>query len=120
MTDQWTEKGASDVRLDLSRLKGETSDTDTKYTVALAGPADERWIEAYSDLQAELGPRKLFELDAARGLIRFSCRTVDGTGVVFEALDRLEALVERANGIAAVRRAASPRITFGRSVLRAR
>jgi hypothetical protein len=120
MTDQWNASGASDVRLDLSRLKGETAGTETRYTVALAGPVDERWTEAYRDLQAELGPRKLFEFDVAKGLIRFACRTVDGTGVVFEALGRLEALVERTNGIAAVRRASSPSIRFANRALRAR
>ena len=119
MNEQGNDRAASDVTLDLSQLKGETVGTDTRYTVALAGPVDERWAQAYDELQAALGPRRRFELDRAKTMIRFSCRTVDGNGAVFEVLERLEALVERANQIAIVRRAAGPRISFATPALRA-
>ncbi|HEY1433997.1 MAG TPA: hypothetical protein VGG65_01400 [Thermoanaerobaculia bacterium] len=119
-TGQWSDRAASDVTLDLSRLTGEAAGADTRYTVALAGPADERWAQAYAELQAALGPRRRFELDRASNSIRFSCRNVDGNGAVFELLERLEALVERANQIAAVRRAAGPRISFAGPALGAR
>ena len=38
-----------------------------------------------------------FELDPAAGVVRFACRTADGTALVFEMLERLEALVARVN-----------------------
>ena len=111
---------ASDVTLDLSRLKGEPAGTETRYTVSLDGPISPQWVEFYTRLQGETAVARRFELDPSGAVVRFSCRTVDGTSQVFEALERLEALVERANQIAAVRRAAGPIIQRAPSALRAR
>lgn len=120
MTNQWIERAASEVKLDLSRLKGEPAGTDTRYTVALAGPAGQEWVEAYRMLQqAEPAAHRRFELDVARASVRFSCRTVDGTGVVFDLLEQLETIVERVNQVIAVRRAAGPRISLATPALRA-
>lgn len=120
MNDQWMTPAASDVKLDLSRLIGEGVGTDTRYSVALEGPLDDAWIEAFRTLQSESLVFKRFDLDRARALIRFVCRTVDGTGQVFEALERLENLVERVNQVVAARRAAGPRISLPPAALRAR
>ena len=110
---------ASDVKLDLSRLQGEPAGTETRYTVSLDGPISEQWIEFYTRLQADSPVSRRFELDAPKAIVRFSCRTVDGTGQVFEALERLETLVERANQIAAIRRASAPVLRRAVAVLRA-
>lgn len=121
MSNQRIERAASDVKLDLSRLKGEEIGTETRYTVALEGPVGEQWVGAYRTLQqTESAVNRGFHLDPARAAIRFSCRTVDGTGLVFEALERLETLVERVNQVVALRRAAGPRLSFAPPALRAR
>lgn len=120
MTNQWVERAASEVRLDLSRLQGEPVGTDTRYSVALAGPVSDAWIEGYRTLQqAEPAAHRRFELDVARATVRFSCRTVDGTGIVFDLLEKLETIVERVNQVVAVRRALGPRISLASSSLRA-
>ncbi len=113
-------RAASDVRLELSTLRSETSGTDTRYTVALRGPIDENWLEGCRAVQAESPGYRRFELDRARPGFRFSCRTVDGTTLVFEMLERLEALVDWVNELVAARRAAGPRARFSSSPLRAR
>jgi hypothetical protein len=119
MDDHAQLQRANDVALDLSRLIGEPSGGDTRYSVALAGAINPEWVEAYRGLQAEgLAPRR-YELDAARGAFRFTCRAVDGTGAVFEALERIEELVVQVNRIAALRRATAPRIRVARPALRA-
>lgn len=121
MTNEWIERSESEVKLDLSRLKGDSAGTDTRYSVALAGPVGETWVEAYRSLQqAEPAAHRRFELDVARASVRFSCRTVDGTGVVFDLLEQLEAIVDRVNQVVAVRRALGPRISLVSSALRAR
>jgi hypothetical protein len=121
MTNQWIERAASEVKLDLSRLKGEAAGTDTRYTVSLAGPIGEPWLDAYRTLQqAEPAAHRRFEFDVPRATVRFSCRTVDGTGVVFDLLEQLETIVDRVNQVVAVRRAAGPRISLVNSALRAR
>ncbi|HTY43419.1 MAG TPA: hypothetical protein VMH79_16225 [Thermoanaerobaculia bacterium] len=98
------------MKLDLSRLKGEPAGTDTRYSVALDGRLGDEWVADFRALQAESAVGRRFELDRGRGAVRFSCRSVDGTTVVFEALERLEELVRHANQIVAVRRASGPRI----------
>jgi hypothetical protein len=120
MTDRWDERSDSDVRLDLSTLKGEPSGTDTRYAVSLRGPIDDRWWEGYQTLQAEPTAFRRFELDRASATIRFSCRTVDGTALVFEMLERIEGFVEHVNRFAAVRRLVSPRVSLSPAPLRAR
>ena len=118
--EQRSAAAASDVKLDLSRLKGEPAGAETRYTVSLEGPISEQWVEFYGRLQADSAAGRRFELDVPRAIVRFSCRTVDGTGQVFEALERLETLVERANQIVAVRRAAGPHLQRPPVALRAR
>src|SRR5206468_10709130 len=105
MDSRWAAHGSSDVKLDLSRLKGDILGGDTRYAIALEGPIGEGWLEAWNELQATSTVARRFEIDAANATARFACRSVDGTGIVFEALERLQALIGRANEIVAVRRA---------------
>lgn len=120
MLDQRDARTASEVRVDLSTLSGDPVGTDTRYAIALDGPVDERWAEAYRMSQEEAAIYRRFELDRSNGSIRFSCRTVDGTGLVFEMLERLEMLVGRVNQLVEIWRAQSPRISLAVSSLRAR
>jgi hypothetical protein len=61
-----------------------------------------------------------FDLDRSNGMIRFACRTVDGTGMVFEMLERLEMLVARVNQLVEIWRAQSPDIRIASGGIRAR
>jgi hypothetical protein len=120
MTDIRDPGIASDVGLDLSTLKGESAGSDTRYAVRLRGPVDERWVESCRGLLADSPTLRRFELDPAQRTLRFSCRTVDGTALVFEMLERIEGLVERVNELAAIRRSVGPRVSFSSATLRAR
>jgi hypothetical protein len=98
------------VRLDLSRMSADHAATDTRYNVALEGTLEEEWVADFRSLLAELPSPRRYEFDRARSVVRFSCRTVEGTGVVFDALERLEAIVENVNRRVAARRLAGPRV----------
>lgn len=85
------------VGVDHSTLEGEPADTETHYTVALTGPVDDRWIEAYRIAQADSTGFRRFRLDRGAKTVSFTCRAVEGPAQVFEVLERLEALVKLAN-----------------------
>jgi hypothetical protein len=97
MADVLDDRRAIAVRVDHSTLRGETAGTDTRYTVGLLGVVDEAWAAAYRTIQSESTGYRRFRLDASSRTISFSCRTVDGTAHVFEALERLEALLSIVN-----------------------
>ncbi|HEY3203661.1 MAG TPA: hypothetical protein VGL03_08370 [Thermoanaerobaculia bacterium] len=97
MIDVVDERRESQVSIDTSTLRGETAGTDTRYTIALVGPVDERWTEAYRIVQAESTGYRRFHLDPSKRAISFSCRIVDGPAQVFEVLERLEALLGLVN-----------------------
>jgi hypothetical protein len=120
MDDHWLVAGSADLKLDVSRLKGDPVGGDTKYAVALAGALRTEWVQAWREVLNATVIGRRFEIDPAAGVVRFTCRNVDGTGMVFDALERLEALVSRANEIAAARRAEVPRSIAVPSSLRAR
>ena len=86
------------VGVDHSTLRGEPSNSDTRYTVALFGAVDDRWIEAYRLTQAEATGHRRFRLDRVKAAISFNTRTVDGPAMVFEVLEQLEAFLELVNG----------------------
>lgn len=99
MTRVLEERRMAQVGMDHSTLKAEIAGTDTRYTIALTGRLDDRWIEACRAAQAESTGFRRFRLDPASRTVFFSCRTVDGTTQVFDALDRLEALLKLVNQI---------------------
>ena len=111
MNDLWITGPPADVRLDLSRLEGEPLATTTRYSVGLEGAPGEEWAAEFRARQAETPAHRRFELDPSRPAVRFSCRTVDGTGMVFEFLEKLEALVEEINRIVAVRHTVGAPVT---------
>ncbi len=120
MADSWNEKDASEVAVDLSTLKGEPSAADTLYTVSIRGTFDDHWVEGFRLAQGESAVYRRFEFQRATGAVRFTCRTVDGTGLVFEMLERLEALVARAGQLATIWRSQGPRISLSPARLPAR
>jgi hypothetical protein len=91
------ERRTTHVAVDHSTLKGEPSGTDTRYTVALIGPMDEVWAEAYRILQADSTGFRRLRLDCASRTVSFTCRAIDGPAQVFDILERLDALIKRVN-----------------------
>ena len=115
------EQTGAEVHVDVSTLRGEPRGADTMvYTVALKGPLGERWIEGYRTTIEQLAMTRRFELDPARSVVRFACRTADGNALVFEMLERLEALVTRVNRLTEIWRSQAPRLRLSPAPLRAR
>ena len=111
----------AEVHVDVSTLRGEARGPDTMvYTVALKGPLGDRWLEGYRMTIEQLAMSRRFELDPARSLVRFACRTADGNELVFEMLERLEAVVTSVNRLAEIWRSQAPRLSFSPAPLRAR
>jgi hypothetical protein len=115
------EQLGADVQVDVTTLRGDARGADTMvYTVALKGPVNDRWIEGYRVTVEQLAMSRRFELDPEKAVVRFACRTADGHALVFEMLERLEALVERVNRLAEIWRSQAPRLRFAPAPLRAR
>lgn len=111
--------GEQRVRADVSTLKGQPQGTETMvYTVTLKGPVGDLWIDGYRRTTSESDEFRRFELDAARSTIRFACRTADGPEIVFEMLERLEALVARVNQLTEIWRSQVPRVRVPPASLR--
>ncbi len=109
------------MAVDVSTLRGEPRGADTTvYTVALTGSPGERWMEGYRLTREESAVSRRFELDPAGRTVRFACRTADGTALVFEMLERLEALVARVNQLTEIWDSQAPRVRFAPAPLRAR
>ncbi len=120
LKDLWITGPPEDVKLDLTRLQGEPLATSTRYSVALESAPGEEWVAEFRARQVEVPAHKRFELDLGRSVVRFSCRTVDGTGMVFEFLEQLETQIEEINRILAVRHAVGPRVSSVPAAPRAR
>ena len=120
LKDLWITGPPEDVKLDLTRLQGEPLATSTRYTVALEKAPGEEWSAEFRARQTEAPAHRRYELDLGRCVVRFSCRTVDGTGAVFDFLEQLETLVEEINRIVAVRHAVSAPISSVPAAPRAR
>jgi hypothetical protein len=120
MDDHWLVPGSTDMTVDLSRLQGEARGGDTRYTVALEGSLRSEWLSLWRELVSATAVLRRFEIDPATAVVHFTCRSADGTAMVFDALERLEAAVKRVNDILAVRRATSPGVTAPRTAIRAR
>jgi len=109
MDDHWLVPGSTDMTVDLSRMRGEPRAGDTRYSVGLSGSLRSDWVAVWREVLSASAVLRRFEIDPAEQVVRFTCHNVDGTGMVFDALERLEATVKRVNEILAVRRAAEPR-----------
>lgn len=97
MTGVTDERRTTHVGVDHSTLKGETSGTDIRYSVALTGLVDQVWAEAYRILQADSTGFRRLRLDAANRTVSFTCHGIEGPAQVFDILERLDALIKRVN-----------------------
>ncbi len=97
MAGALSDRNTTHVGVDHSTLKGEPTGSDTRYSVALTGPLDEVWSEAYRIQQADSTAFRRLHLDTATRTISFTCRAIDGPTEVFEILERLDALIKRVN-----------------------
>jgi len=120
MDDHWLVPGSSAVTVDRSRLQGEPRAGDTRYTVALNGSLRSEWVAVWREVLGASAVLRRFEIDPFAAVIHFTCRNVDGTAMVFDALERLEAAVKRVNQIVSVRSAAAPHVIAAPTALRAR
>jgi hypothetical protein len=121
MEDGLSEQRGGEVRVDVTTLRGDARGADTMvYTVALKGRVDDRWIEGYRATVEQQQMARRFEIDPEKAVVRFACRNADGHALVFEMLERLEALVERVNRLTEIWRSQAPRLRFSPAPLRAR
>jgi len=97
MTGITDERHSTRVDVDHSTLKQELSGADFRFSVALVGPVDQIWAEAYRILQADSTAFRRLRLDEANRTVSFTCRVVDGPAQVFDILERLDALIKRVN-----------------------
>ncbi len=100
---QSTEAGTG-VSLDHASLRSQPSSSDTRYTIAVRGRADQHWADAYVAVQEQSVPHRRFQLDRRSRTVAFNCPTVEGPAFVFEMLERLEELLELADRHANLRR----------------
>ena len=101
-------ESATGVSLDHASLRGQPSSSDTRYTIAVRGRADEHWADAYLSVQEKSAPHRRFQLDRRSRTVAFNCPTVEGPAFVFEMLERLEELLELADRQAEHRRPTLP------------
>jgi len=120
MDDLWLLPGPSDVNVDLSRLQGETVGDETHYVVGLDASPRSEWLDAWRHVQSSSAVLRRFRIDPEEAIVRFTCRTADGTGMVFDALQHLEVFVKRVNDVVAARRAATPHVSPVPNRIRAR
>lgn len=90
-------RAAGSARLDHSSLRGEPGASHTHYSISLHGETDERWTEAFRAVCAASPERRAFQLNPRSRTVSFSCLTLEGPPLVFEMLERLEALLELAD-----------------------
>lgn len=82
-----------EVTLDHGSLRGQMAGGETRYTVGLSGNVGEPWAAVYRRIQEASTLHRRFQLDRATRTVSFSCPNIEGPALVFEMLDRLEALL---------------------------
>jgi hypothetical protein len=120
MDGHWLLPGSTEMTVDLTRLQAEPRAGDTRYSIGLDGSLRLDWLDVWREVLSASAVLRRYEIDPASGVVSFTCRNVDGTALVFDALERLEATIKRVNEIAAFRRAAAPRVIAAPTALRAR
>src|ERR1700730_13859582 len=68
-----------------------------RHVVSLAGTVDARWLQSYREVAKDSESFQRFVLDAAKGMISFTCRATDPPKVVDSFLERLSLFVEMVN-----------------------
>ena len=95
MDDLWLLPGPSDVNVDLSRLQGETVGDETHYVVGLDASPRSEWLDAWRHVQSSSAVLRRFRIDPEEAIVRFTCRTADGTGMVFGVQFLVSQLAEK-------------------------
>jgi hypothetical protein len=92
-----------EVAVDHGTLHGKALGSEgTRYSVALAGPVDDRWVRSYRLIQMDSTGFFRFRFDLGNGTVSFMARASDGPDEVILLLERLDALVQLANESASV------------------
>jgi hypothetical protein len=68
-----------------------------RHVVTLSGTVDDRWLASYEKVAKDSELFQRYRLEAAKGMISFTCRASDGPKQVESFLDRLTLFVEMVN-----------------------
>lgn len=68
-----------------------------RHVVTLSGTVDDRWLASYQEVARDSEQFQRYRLEAAKGMISFTCRASDGPKQVESFLDRLTLFVEMVN-----------------------
>jgi hypothetical protein len=92
-----------EVAVDHGTLSGKALGSEgTRYSVALTGPMDDRWVRSYRLIQMDSTGFFRFRFDLGNGKVSFMARASDGPDEVILLVGRLDALVKLANESASV------------------
>lgn len=89
--------GTYDISVEHASLQRVPSDRGSRYSLHLNGEIDDRWAEAYRVERRESRGSSRFELDAKSAMVTFASDPSGASADVIDALDLLDALVERVN-----------------------
>jgi len=68
-----------------------------RHVVSLTGTVDDRWLRSYEEVSKDSEIFQRYRLEAAKGMISFTCRASDGPKQVESFMDRLTLFVEMVN-----------------------
>ena len=68
-----------------------------RHVVTLTGTVDDRWLRSYEEVAKDSEIFQRYRLEAAKGMISFTCRASDGPKQVQSFMDRLTLFVEMVN-----------------------
>jgi hypothetical protein len=85
------------VAVEKESLESETHSENIKYSVALAGPVDERWSHAFHIVQLDSTGFFLYRLEPTYRIVTFQVSSDSAPARVTRLLERLDRLVEDVN-----------------------
>lgn len=93
--------GSYSVAVDHGSLKGKALGPaqGTRYTVALTGQLDDRWVRSFLLIQMDETGFFRFRLDVAGRIatVSFTARSTDGPDQVIGVIERLDVLIQLVN-----------------------
>jgi hypothetical protein len=94
--------GTYDISVEHASLQRVPTDRGTRYSLHLNGQIDDRWAEAYRLERRESRTSSRFELDPKAAVVSFASDPGGAASAdIIDALDLLDAMVERVNHRAA-------------------
>jgi|SRR5215470_6093953 len=91
--------GREDVHVDHATLRIVDLGRGMGYAVALVGEVDEAWAQRFRNLKTHARLFSRFNLDPETGTVSFPRERTDEPADVIEALQALDTLIERVNGL---------------------